>query len=98
MNDSEDKYADYKGCAHCASALQASLSGWNFYGTKGCPHCNSVDSRGVDDRDGDFFTITDMKMYQPQAETSTDGALIIKQGKIQIGFYPPGSWVSWRSE
>jgi hypothetical protein len=105
MNGSEDKHADYKGCAHCASALQGSSGSWNmmFYEgeAKGCPHCRAIDQWGSsDDRYGgsDRYSLTRLKMFQPQAEASTDGALIIKQGKIQSGFYPPGSWVSWRSE
>lgn len=95
MTGNEDKYSEYKGCAHCKCPLEGQTRGQFHDDTnKGCPHCGAKDRTGAVSGD----SITYLQIYTPQAEVDPDGALIIKQGWIQIGYYASGAWVSWRSE
>lgn len=66
---------------------------------QGCGLCptplNHVDDDGeVDCPDHGY---TKPEFWNPVAKQGEDGALTVRKAGTPIGFYPSGSWVSWRS-
>lgn len=38
------------------------------------------------------------EVINPQVKISGDGSMQVMKGTDQVGFYPAGAWISWRSD
>ncbi len=109
----EDAYPEYQGCRECGFPLEPARSddsykqeeptllGWSYVpGPGGCPQCH--EGAPEIDEDDPEYEYPDSTVYlaphNPRAELGEDGSLSVMRGGYRLGFYPPGAWVSYRSD